>query len=427
MEQQYARMLLVVQLEAASALFRQRQKAVERELGAVLDTLEGLPEDDDTGVVAAALAAAGARVDTLARRLTAWEAGEKAAVGALATRLAMLRAPSPPLWQLEVAVVEHLLRAGALAAAATVTAALPLEQRSLIDAGPLLEVYAAAGALSRGNLAPALAWVAAHASRLRRTRSQLEFALRKQEFVELVRRRESAAALEHATRHLAPAARAAASAASAAAAGGDGGGATGGRRCHPTPCAPSATPAALARTGDTLTQLQQAMSLLAFPSPTTCGVPAVERLFHDTAWPALARTFREDALVATGTPRHSVLEVAAAVGATALRTPSCRPHPASGVVIGRAGEACGCPLCHPHYFAAALRRIPLTARSVSRLVDPITHEPMDDTNPPLALPNGRVYGTKTVELLSSEDRSRVLCPHTGAVYLADDLRRVYVM
>lgn len=224
-------------------------------------------------------------------------------------------------------------------------------------------------------------------------------------------------------------------------------------------------------------QLQEAMALLAFPDPSRSGVPAAA-LFSDAAWAELVAQFRADAYAAAGYRRSSLLQIAVAAGLTAVKTPSCRPDAgvtAEGVPIGDSEDdsevggvgvggggggagsggsgggtttaastaapaaasrtvllpappsvACDCPACHPHYFAAALPRAPACRRSVTRLVDPVTRDDVDEHNVPLVLPNGRVYGAATVEqLLTSADGAQVLCPRTGDVFPRAAVRRAY--
>jgi hypothetical protein len=266
--------------------------------------------------------------------------------------------------------------------------------------------------------------------------------------------------------------------------------------------------------------LQEAMSMLAFPQPATCGVPAVERMFAPGAWEALATHFEADALCAAGFTHRPLLEHLIAAGVLALKSLSCHServspaapahaaadHSAVGAYASAAGSGAGagsggsrtaaadaggsgararggvillppapprissvsdgrssaasktaaatsgpaegaaagsatgdsaaraaapppdygtCPLCIPGYFTTALEASPFCRVSVTRLLCPITHEPMDERNPPLVLPSGHVYGTRTLELLSSEDRRLVLCPLTGQTYPADAVRKAF--
>lgn len=59
-------------------------------------------------------------------------------------------------------------------------------------------------ALRRHDCAPALQWCETHRARLKKAKSKLEFSLRVQEYVELVRAGNAADAIAYARAHLAP-------------------------------------------------------------------------------------------------------------------------------------------------------------------------------------------------------------------------------
>lgn len=416
-------------------------------------------------------------------------------------------AGAQPSLDIDVAVGDHLFRSGHVIAGRALIAALPPSQARLVDAEPLSEIDGCIEALRRREIQPALAWVHDNASRLRRMDSSLEFVLRKQEFVELLRTGRKSEAMELASAHLAPAAQALSSAATSGAAptsrqisgettGGHGAasgsstaggaGAAGGSQ-HSHAGNRGGNGASLSR--DTpgrptvMLQLQTAMSALAFPDPPSCGVPEIQELFHQSAWDGLCSAFKTEAFAAIGVPRQSHLEAAVAVGLTALKTAACKqdhghhrfsrsafnggaaasrgrrttaehgPSAAAGsdadldgtteeedgIADGdgtcRASHRHGyvaagigaCPACAPGYFASTLARAPMARRSVSHLICPITKVQMNEHDPPVVLPNGRMYATSTVKMLTSEDGSRVLCPRTGEVFPASEVRKAYVV
>ena len=60
----------------------------------------------------------------------------------------------------------------------------------------------------------------------------------------------------------------------------------------------------------------------------------------------------------------------------------------------------------------------------------LTREPMDDHNPPLVFPNGYVFSTMAVDLLTVEDdggKLQVVCPMSGKTYDRKEIKRVFVM
>jgi macrophage erythroblast attacher len=450
---------------------------VEKVVSKVQEDIAAVPDESHVGVSEVLMRLAG-RLTELRDQIAAWTVQEAAALSTLQQRVAYMRCSDRPSLDLDVAIADHLLRSGHLAAARAVhRAALDETQRSLVDMDALTAVHAAAAALRRHDLSPALAWVHDNASRLRRVDSVLEFALRRQEFIELVRAGHRSAAMDHAGTHLAPAAKAAAAAAAEREKERERDGVVAGDAGASGRAGPTVTDASGGRTSPgaaCLTQLQQVMSVLAFGDPATCGVPDVERMFADAAWETLDRHLRRDAALALGLPARTPLEVHVAVGLTALKTLACVPNagnsgleravtagtgnsvsPGSGAAAvgpprslspsGPARPAAAaaaysartvtlppraehaCPACHPLYFAAVLPHVPHCRRSVSRLLCPVTREAMDENNPPVVLPNGRMYGRRTVQLLSSADHQQVLCPRTGELFRLADTRRAYIM
>ena len=63
----------------------------------------------------------------------------------------------------------------------------------------------------------------------------------------------------------------------------------------------------------------------------------------------------------------------------------------------------------------------------SKLVCALTHEVMDADNPPLVLPNGMVYSTKAVSLISQHNGGKMVCPATESVYPASEAKRLFIL
>lgn len=260
-----AHQVLAVPLLELSADFRRTQKAVE----AALAELRGSAVD-------------------LAREVGAFAQRADAQIGVLEARYAVLRERKLTTDEL---IADFLLRHGLQRSAAKLVAELAPQSRGMID--ELAEMRAAAVSLRSGSLGPAMEWVQRHASRLRRVGSTLEFDLRVQEFVELLRAGDRHGAIAHATTYLAPAA---------------------------------------STSSSSMTRLQELMGALAFPSPASCGISQVEALFATEAWVTLETRFLRDATLAAGLLRASPLRIALHAGIAALKSPwdappSRRPNP----------------------------------------------------------------------------------------------------
>lgn len=455
--------------EEVVGAFRLRQKPAERSLARANELVgSGTPSRAEIDEAIAVLEQARAQVAACSQQ-------EAAGLQRMDERLRRLRDPQRQPFDLEVSIYEHLAREGAIDAARAVhDTVLTPDQRGMVDLHILSGIADAAVALgARKDLGPATEWARLHASRLRRLDSSLEFDLARMRFIELLREGRRDEARAHAEAVLRPAATAATagsgeggaaaavSSTDAAAtvvvpAGGGGSGAgTTGERC--------------------MKQLGQCLILATYREPQACGVRELEELFADKCWDDLLASFKRDALAAAGYRPHSLLQMAVAMGITALKTPSCVPDAgmtADGERLGGAEPAApsraattsrasagrtasasaheagappardsertvllpvppapgaNCPCCHPHYLTAVVPLAPHLRRSVTRLIDPVTREEIDERNPPLVLPNGRVYATKTVELLTSADGSAVLCPRSGDVFARSEVRKAYFM
>ncbi len=76
--------------------------------------------------------------------------------------------------------------------------------QDLVDAHIFVACQPILDALARHDCTPALEWCAANRARLKKSKSKLEFSLRVQEFVELVRAGATSDAIVYARTHLAP-------------------------------------------------------------------------------------------------------------------------------------------------------------------------------------------------------------------------------
>lgn len=293
----------------------------------------------------------------------------------------------------------------------------------------------------------ALAWCADHTSKLRRLGSPLEFQLHKQQFLELVRRKDRLRALEYASQHLSPTATTMTSssaggggarAAAAAAAGGAGGEAAAGPGLSP----------------EQLLEIQQAMATLALAEPEACSVPEYCRLFSVERWRELGALFAEEARRCYGmTTGNTTLEACLQAGLTALKTPLCRrggprerrnsrekdkeeEEVDDDVTMAEDEEEDegnynqDCPVCSSTGRALAAG-LPLAHFGNSYLTCRCTGEAMDGANPPMVLPNGRVYSQRAIRehLLSVDEGGevRVTCPRTGDSFAPSEVKNIFVV
>ena len=82
---------------------------------------------------------------------------------------------------------------------------------------------------------------------------------------------------------------------------------------------------------------------------------------------------------------------------------------------------------HLPEFKELAKDLPWAKHATSKLVCYIDETLMDDTNPPMVLPNGYAYGRNAMERMAAEDEGEVTCPKTDEVYPFSSLRRAYIL
>ena len=76
--------------------------------------------------------------------------------------------------------------------------------------------------------------------------------------------------------------------------------------------------------------------------------------------------------------------------------------------------------CCMQKFQKLAEQLPWSKHVHSKLICAITHDLMNEHNPPMVLPNGAVYSQKAVEITAAKNHGIFTCPKTGgtATYLA---------
>ena len=310
---------------------------------------------------------------------------------------------------LELMLADHVLRAGHLDTARLAAAEGGLED--LVDLDIFGQARGVAAALRSGSCREALDWCAEHAARLRRGGSRLEFRVRKQEFLELVRQGQATAALAHARKDLVP---------------------------------------LLDGSQETRAEFQQAMATLVYARPGGerggGGADAGEgqgegggrrspkhpytRLFEAEQWGRLADLFWEEMLQLHGLPAQSLLTMHLHAGLAALNSPP------AAAPAGRAAAAAAPPpgptsdpLALPLFQKMAVG-LPRAKRERSRLVCGITGFLVDEDNPPMVLSNGQVYSKGGLDAIARHSEQEgglvVTCPRTGDVCLLGTAVRAFL-
>ncbi|KAI2657194.1 E3 ubiquitin-protein transferase MAEA [Labeo rohita] len=292
-------------------------------------------------------------------------------------------------------MVEHLLRCGYY------NTAVKLARQSGIEVR--LRFFCAAEveeSLERQETATCLAWCHDNKSRLRKMKSCLEFSLRIQEFIELIRQNKRMDAVRHARKHFSQA------------------------------------------EGGQLDEVRQVMGMLAFPSDT--HISPYKDLLDPARWKMLIQQFRYDNYRLHQLGNNSVFTITLQAGLSAIKTPYplCRKtfiilrvfnlHVQQ--IVYEIYRQCykedgtsknpDCPVCSKSLNKLA-QPLPMAHCANSRLVCKISGEVMNENNPPMMLPNGYVYGYNS--LLSIRQDDKVVCPRTKEVFNFSQAEKVYIM
>ncbi|UZJ56995.1 hypothetical protein CBS101457_006315 [Exobasidium rhododendri] len=400
--------------------------------------------------------------------------------------------------RLDRMLVDWMLRKGYSDTAQTLTKSRKIE--NYVDLDLFAEISRIEASLSGMTLpdgttvnrtcGPTLTWCSENKAALRKIKSNLEFDLRLQEFIEMTRSRDARSlqdAISYSRKHLLPLLSSAPKIA--------------------TTTTPS-TSSLLASEKEKeereekeqvlLVQVQvgRVMGLLA------CGPGgwAYEDLYSNSRWQTLQATFRACALQIHSLPPQPILHVALSAGLSSLKLPACYadekdasfsapthlggrafgddrsnllrasglsstsvtvppsfppaaglgshqesanapalilspPGANSNIDLSKAGtkhahqsKSANCPVCDGQGLGVLAKEIPWSHHANSTLVCTITGKIMDENDPPMALPNGRVYSRTALEelALNSKDGETVTCPRTGDSFPYSTLRKVFI-
>ncbi|CAI8047840.1 E3 ubiquitin-protein transferase MAEA [Geodia barretti] len=319
---------LKVPYELLNRKFRSGQKAVDREVnqvslacgetGSVLGEAE-LSVEDMVGM----LDSVHSKVSALKRKATECLDDEAKCSQLCRARLDHLKSyPSgeqtdgmKTAWRqvrVDRMLVDHFLRAGYYTSAYKLSESSGITE--LVDVDIFMVCQRVEEALRSHDTGPCLAWCYENRSKLRRLKSTLEFQLRLQDFIELVRLNRRVQAIKYARKHF------------------------GNSSDH------------------LLKDIQQAMGLLAFDHSTR--IKRYQKLFSLTRWAELIDQFRQENFALFQLSQRSVLSVTLQAGLSALKTPQCYKE---------AERNPQCPVCSKPFNALA-KPLPYAHCSQSYLI-----------------------------------------------------------
>jgi macrophage erythroblast attacher len=147
------------------------------------------------------------------------------------------------------------------------------------------------------------------------------------------------------------------------------------------------------------------MALLAFPSDTLCEPYKVrhntssifsfppfsfpqehfafkQSLYDSERWKKLIDQFKGDNFALCCLTSQPLLSITLQAGLSALKTPQCQQHEDKNL---------NCPVCDTSTLGALAETLPLSHHVNSSIVCRLSGKKIDENNPPMLLPNGRVY------------------------------------
>ncbi|KAI8634858.1 CTLH/CRA C-terminal to lish motif domain-containing protein [Xylariaceae sp. FL1651] len=255
----------------------------------------------------------------------------------------------------------------------------------LVDVDTFEQMNRIRKCLLNGSVQEALAWCTAGDTKkeLRKMDSNLEFMLRYQQYIEIVRNRSQTKpdeALAHARKHLFPY-----------------------RDTYPA-------------------QVLHACGLLGMTPEYADRIPYYRELYSPARWEMLADLFTETHNNLLSLPSIPLLHIALSSGLSALKTPACHSiHPNSAAAPSHHTSlslaTSVCPICSTELNELA-RNVPHALHSKSHVEPDL-----------LLLPNGRAYGKARLEEYAKKaglPDGQIKDLRTGEVYEIDRLKKVYI-
>ncbi|KAI9847803.1 MAG: GID complex subunit containing RING finger motif [Sclerophora amabilis] len=270
-------------------------------------------------------------------------------------------------------LVDYMLRSGYGESAKALAREKNIEE--LVDVEVFMQCNRIESSLKSMRTQECLAWCMENKQALKKVNSNLEFELRLQQYIELVRtgqREKLLEATQHAKKYLSP---------------------------H------MATQGA---------EIHRAAGLLAFASDT--HAQPYQSMYSMARWTHLSRLFMSSHHALFSLPARPLLHIALSAGLSSLKTPSCHSSFASSSSNANSTTSV-CPICSTELKDLA-RNVPYAHHTKSYV-----------ESDPIVLPNGRIYGRDRIQQLSTKigvPDGQVKDPTTGDIFKEADVRKVYI-
>lgn len=157
------------------------------------------------------------------------------------------------------------------------------------------------------------------------------------------------------------------------------------------------------------------MALLAVPPQTR--VQAYKELYSEKRWDDLLEFFRKEYLDMHAVPQKPLLLSNLQAGLSAIKTRQCGNQHNLNI---------NCPVCSPPYSDLS-KDLPFSHHENSSLVCRISGSVMNENNPPMILPNGRVYCRQSLEEMAAKSNGKINCPMTNQTFSITEVRKVFIL
>ncbi|CAG7920034.1 unnamed protein product [Penicillium olsonii] len=385
--------LLRLPHELARRNFKSVQRAVEREKEYVIPTLRdtanaSLSNTQTPDQTLASLDAMISRMQGLKRKMEAFEEEEKKIHNQTRKRIQHLEALHRILnladvkydqWsrvRLDRLLVDHMLRSGYSDSAQKLAKERGIED--LVDLGVFTQCQRVVQSLHKRETKEALQWCSENKAALKKTQHNLEFELRLQQYIEMVRTQDKSKKVEaivHAKKYL------------------------------------------VSNQQSQNTEIMRAAGLLVFTQDTRAE--PYKTLFSLDRWAYLSNLFVRTHHELLSLPSQPLLHIALSAGLSALKTPLCHSAYASSSSTAQSTSVSVCPICSTELNDLA-RKMPYAHHSKSYV-----------ESDPIVLPNGRVYGKQRLIEMSTKigsiEAGKVKDPTTGEVFDESEMKKVYIM
>ncbi|PRP76638.1 hypothetical protein PROFUN_04021 [Planoprotostelium fungivorum] len=272
--------------------------------------------------------------------------------------------------RLDRMMVDYLMKQGHYQTAIQLAKESNIEE--LVDLDIFLSAKRVVDRLKEGDCKEGLKWCNDNRSKLKKIQSTLEFSLRTQEFIELVRSQSYLESIQHARKYFQPAA------------------------------------------NEHMKEIQSVMATLAFLKDTKC--PKYQGLFGRERWQDIIQQFERENYQLFGITEIPYIDINLQSGLSAMKTSFCYEEESRHV---------DCPVCSS-IVGQLGKDLPEAHHTHSSLVCRISGKVMSDSNPPLALPNGNAYSRDALLSIANNNEGKVTDPRTKETFSYGELKRLYI-